>query len=165
MLVRWATIEDAADLAEVHVTTWQKGYAGILPDDFLEGLDRETRARWWRDFIERGADVHVAVDSRVIGFCHADSSSDAGWGEVFAIYVHPDHWGEGHGFDLLKAGESSLVAKGHDRALLWVLAGNERGRRFYERQGWQLGKPIRVEEIGGVQVTELRYEKGLSAAL
>jgi hypothetical protein len=26
-----------------------------------------------------------------------------------------------------------------------------------------LGKPIRVEAIGGVQVTELRYEKSLTA--
>lgn len=161
-MIRYATVDDAAALADVHVATWQTAYAGIFPADYLAGLDRESRARWWHRFIERGAQVHVAVDGKVVGFCHADSSDEKGWGEIYAIYVHPDHWEEGHGFQLLAAGESRLRNSGHDRALLWVLEGNERGRRFYERNGWAPGKPIRVEEIGGVQVTELRYEKDLT---
>ena len=163
-VVRRAIVDDATDLAEVHVTTWRQAYAGILSDEFLAGLDAESRARWWRQLIGRGAEVHVADVGRVVGFCHADSSDGVGWGEVFAIYVHPAHWGAGHGCALLRAGEETLMAKGHERALLWVLEANERGRRFYERQGWSLGKPIRVEDIGGVQVTELRYEKVLTAA-
>lgn len=162
-MLRWATVDDAEDLADVHVTTWQRAYAGMFPDEYLAGLDREARTGWWRRFIEDGAKVHVADDGDVVGFCHADSSDEEGWGEIFAIYVHPDHWGDGHGHELLVAGESTLVTKGHDRALLWVLEHNHRGRRFYVRHGWDVGKPIRVEEIGGVQVTELRYEKDLRA--
>lgn len=161
-MIRYATPGDAETLADVHVATWQTAYAGIFPDEYLATLDQESRARWWRQFIQRGAEVHVAVEGRVIGFCHADSSDEKGWGEIYAIYVHPDHWDEGHGFQLLSAGESTLRDRGHDRALLWVLESNERGRRFYERNGWAPGKPIRVEEIGGVQVTELRYEKDLT---
>jgi GNAT superfamily N-acetyltransferase len=163
-VLRWAVPDDAADLADVHVTTWQEAYRGIFPDEFLSGLNRERRARWWADFITNGARVHVAeADGSVVGFCHATDSDDAGWGEVFAIYVHPDHWGVGHGHSLLSVGEMTLAEAGHTRALLWVIEDNRRGRRFYERQGWAVGKPFRVEEIGGVQVTELRYEKDLSA--
>lgn len=162
-MVRWATPDDAAELADVHVTTWQKAYAGIFPEAYLDRLDRDARIRWWYRFIQEGARVHVAEDDRVVGFCHAGGSDDDGWGEVFALYVHPLYWGAGHGFELLDAGESTLISMGHDKALLWVLEANERGRRFYERQGWEVGKPIRVEEIGGKQVTELRYEKALRA--
>lgn len=160
-MVRLASIRDVEALAEIHVRSWQAAYAGIFPEEFLDGLDRERRARWWRRFISDGATVHVSEADGVVGFCTAGDSDEDGWGEVFAIYVHPEHWGEGHGRELLMAGESGLAAIGHERALLWVLEANSRGRRFYERQGWTVGRPIRVEEIGGIQVTELRYEKRL----
>lgn len=163
-MLRWAVPDDAASLADVHVTTWQEAYHGILPEVYLSGLDRTARARWWSHFITEGARVHVAeVGGAPVGFCHAGDSIDDGWGEVFAIYVHPSHWGEGHGKELLDAAELQLAGDGHARAHLWVLELNNRGRSFYERQGWQLGKPFRVEEIGGAQVTELRYEKNLPA--
>lgn len=162
-MVRLATVEDAEALADVHVTSWQKAYAGIFPDDYLSNLDRRVRAQWWQRFIGNGARVHVAESDGVVGFCHADDSDDEGWGEIYSIYVHPDNWGDGYGRELLVAGESTLIGKGHNRALLWVLQRNERGRRFYERQSWAVGKPIRVEEIGGTQVTEVRYEKDLTA--
>lgn len=160
-MVRLATIGDAEALAETHVRSWQAAYAGIFPEEFLDGLDRGRRARWWRRFIGEGATVHVSEADGVVGFCTAGDSDEDGWGEIFAIYVHPEHWGEGHGRELLMAGESGLAASGHDRALLWVVEANSRGRRFYERQGWTVGRPIRVEDIGGIQVTELRYEKRL----
>ncbi len=156
--IRWARAEDAADLADVHIETWQVAYEGILPGPFLLGLDRERRRAWWRRTLGEGARVHVAGDDGVIGFCHAGASHDAGWGEVFAIYVHPSHWGTGVGRDLLGAAEEQLRDDGFERALLWVLEQNVRGCRFYERQGWTRGKPVRIEEIGGAQVTELRYE-------
>ncbi|HUG31345.1 MAG TPA: GNAT family N-acetyltransferase [Acidimicrobiia bacterium] len=161
-MLRWATPDDADELADVHVSTWQRAYETIFTSAFLDGLDRRSRSSWWRRFIENGARVRVSGTDRVVGFCHAGSSDDQGWGEVFAIYVHPEHWGDGHGYALLRSGEATLVSLGHQRGLLWVLEGNDRGRRFYERQGWSVGKPIRIEEIGGLQVTELRYEKDLS---
>jgi hypothetical protein len=55
-----------------------------------------------------------------------------------------------------------MVEAGYWRGLLWVLQGNNRARAFYERQGWALGKPIRIEAIGGTDVTEVRYEKALT---
>jgi GNAT superfamily N-acetyltransferase len=82
-------------------------------------------------------------------------------GEVYAIYVDPHRWGEGIGRDLLAAGEQALIDDGHWQALLWVLDGNTRARAFYERQGWAQGKPIRIENIGGTDVNEVRYEKPL----
>lgn len=160
--MRRAVVADAAALALVHVRTWQTAYQGLFPSEFLGSMQVESRVRWWERFIEGGAEVHVSeADREVIGFCSVGSADDDGWGEVFAIYVHPDHWGEAHGHRLLGAAESSLRDAGFERALLWVLEANVRGRDFYERQGWKRGKPIRIEEIGGVQVTEVRYETDL----
>lgn len=156
-MTRWALPADAGALADVHVEAWRKAYEGILPEEYLAGLDREARVRFWGRKLQEGERVNVCGNP-VIGFCLAGDSDEEGWGEVFAIYVHPDHWGEGVGARLLQAGERQLREADHERALLWVLRDNQRARHFYERQGWKTGKPIRLEEIGGIQFTEVRYE-------
>lgn len=153
---------DADRLARIHIETWQVAYRGILADEYLDSLQVGPRIRWWERFITNGTTVHVAEsDQNVVGFCSVGASGDRGWGEVFAIYVHPSRWDEGHGRRLIEAGEDALREEGFARALLWVLEGNHRARSFYERQGWSLGRPFRVEEIGGVQVGEVRYETWL----
>jgi GNAT superfamily N-acetyltransferase len=151
-------------LASLHIAAWQHAYRDQFSEEFLDGLDMEIRTAWFSRQIKTGSRVLVAEDDdQLAGFCFFGESSDAGWGEVFAIYVHPDRWGEGHGYELLRAGERGLESSGFARALLWVLSGNTRARTFYERQEWTLGKPIRLEEIGGIQVTEVRYERILQS--
>ena len=45
--VRWGRAGDAEALAEIHVRGWQEGYAGLLPQDLLDGLRPSDRlARW-----------------------------------------------------------------------------------------------------------------------
>lgn len=163
MTVRAPRPRDAPGLAAVHIETWQHAYDGIFPEDFLQNLDREGRRSWFESRIERnGGDLLVSDDGDgPVGFCLFGHSGDQGWGEVYAIYVHPDHWGEGHGAALLSAAEEALSQSGFQRALLWVLEQNRQARGFYEKRGWVLGRPIRIEEIGDTQVTEVRYERSL----
>jgi GNAT superfamily N-acetyltransferase len=165
-VIRPAKASDAHGLASLHIVAWQYAYRDQFSEEFLDGLDIETRTAWFTRQIESGSHVLVAeADDEPAGFSFFGESNDIGWGEVFAIYVHPDSWGDGHGYELLRASEKGLESAGFARALLWVLAGNTRARSFYERQGWALGKPIRLEEIGGIQVTEVRYERILQSGL
>lgn len=158
-MIRRGVPGDEEDLADVHITSWQVAYADIFPKGFLEDLDRVRRRDWWRDFLARDEWVAVATTDRVVGFCTANlSRDDDTWGEIPSIYVHPDRWGEGHGRLLIRAGEDRLRWLGVRRAMLWVLEANHRARSFYEREGWTLGGPIRLEDIGGYQVGEVRYE-------
>jgi ribosomal protein S18 acetylase RimI-like enzyme len=88
-------------------------------------------------------------------------------GEVYAIYVDPPWWGRRIGTDLVRAGMEMLRADGFDRATLWVLDGNERTHRFYERHGWRQDDERRIDEIRNahpdvgdavsVEVVERRY--------
>lgn len=152
-------------LARIHIQAWRQAYSHVFPEEFLAGLDLDRREQWFDAQIGKGEGLIVAdAGSGPAGFCFFGDSSDEGWGEIFAIYVHPDHWGRGHGHRLLASAERGLGELAHRRALLWVLDRNERARNFYERQGWTLGKPIRIEEIGGTQVTEVRYERLLSSS-
>jgi ribosomal protein S18 acetylase RimI-like enzyme len=163
-LIREAQIEDARGVAQVNVASWQAAYPGLIDQTFLDSLDVDGRTESWQRILhQRRGRVLVAEDEgSVIGFCAVGPAIDDDWGEVFAIYVDPQHWGHGVGRDLLVAAEHSLAEAGFPRALLWVLEGNDRARVFYERQGWAPGKPIRIEAIGGSDVTEVRYEKALT---
>ena len=165
MGVRKATPGDATAIADAHISGWQVAYRGILPDELLDGMDRVRRATWWKRHIGE-ASTHTLVatlDDLVIGFADFGPSRDSSedWAELYAIYVHPDHWGAGHGRELILATELATLAFG--KAHLWVLDKNSRARAWYERQGWTLGEETLHDEIGGVPVTEVRYNRTLRA--
>jgi len=150
-------------VARVLEANWQRAYAGLIDQAFLDSMDVESRTESWSRILRqtRGR-VLVAEDDGVIaGFCAVGPSIEEDWGEVYAIYLDPDRWGQGVGRALLAAGERALLDDGQWQALLWVLDRNVRAREFYERQGWVPGKPIRIENIGGADVNEARYEKVL----
>jgi GNAT superfamily N-acetyltransferase len=151
-------------LARVNVVSWQAAYPGLIDQTFLDSLDVAGRTQSWQRILHQSQGQVLVADEGgvVVGFCAVGPSIEDDWGEVFAIYLHPEQWGHGVGRDLLAAGEQALARAGFWQALLWVLEGNARARAFYERQGWERGKPIRIEAIGGVEVTEVRYEKALT---
>jgi GNAT superfamily N-acetyltransferase len=148
----------------VQVASWQAAYPGLIDQGFLDSLDVDDRTRSWDRILHQTRGKVLLTDERgvVLGFCAVGPAIEDDWGEIFAIYLDPARWGSGLGRELLAAGEGALADAGHRRALLWVLDGNTRARAFYERQGWSLGKPLRIEAIGGADVTEARYEKPLT---
>ena len=76
--------------------------------------------------------------------------------ELWAIYVDPQRWGIGIGRLLMATARDRLYQDGAREALLWVLAGNNRARRFYQLDGWNCDGFRRTEVIGGVTTEELR---------
>ena len=42
------TVDDADEVGTVHVEVWRQTYAGIMPADYLAGLDPRSRAASWR---------------------------------------------------------------------------------------------------------------------
>jgi hypothetical protein len=42
-----------------------------------------------------------------------------------------------------------------------VLRGNDRGRRFYERQGWRADGAAMEKSVRGAVLDEVRYRRGL----
>ncbi|SFE01122.1 Acetyltransferase (GNAT) family protein [Actinacidiphila alni] len=50
---------------------------------------------------------------------------------------------------------------GHGRLLLWVLADNARGRRFYARAGFAPDGAETVHECDGVPLREVRYARAV----
>ena len=170
--IRQPVVEDAPSLGAVHVRAWQHAYrGGLMPDEYLEGLSEEERAERWAEGLQRPPRPRyarfVAEDESgtVVGFITvgpADDNPDSLQGEVFALNVEPECWGQGYGRALLDAGVAALAEAGFTEATLSVHPGNRRAREFYERAGWISDGAEREQEIWGVQVPEVRYRLSLA---
>jgi ribosomal protein S18 acetylase RimI-like enzyme len=170
LAVREATVEDASAIAEVHVRSWNWAYAGLIPDDQLSELTVELRKARWRSLLERprqpfGAFAATA-DDRVAGFatCGGSRDQDTGpeVGELYAVYLAPEYAGLGLGRRLMDASSAFMTEAGFRRAVLWVLAGNDRARGFYSALGWEPDGATSTECEGLIRnVPIVRYARDL----
>jgi GNAT superfamily N-acetyltransferase len=165
MLLRRAEPEDAMAVAGVHVRSWQVGYRGLLPEEYLDGLRPEEWALRY-DFASTDPlkpKTIVAIEEGVVlGFATTMPSRDADLpehGELCALYVDPEYWGRGFGVELMVAARAQMREMGFDRGVLWALEGNERAERFYRRDGWMPDGRCKTDFMHGVQVNEVRYRR------
>ncbi|MCI3271211.1 GNAT family N-acetyltransferase [Streptomyces cylindrosporus] len=164
------TLEDCDRVAEIRVGGWRSAYRGLIPQPYLDSMSvREDAERRRTRLLEGSAGVVNVVaerDGEVIGWaCHGpyrDGEVPAGGVELYAIYVDPQRYGAGVGRQLIEESVRRCTAAGHTRMYLWVLEGNARARRFYERSGFRPDGAAEPFEVDGVQVPEVRYVKELS---
>ena len=152
MTIRPAVRADADAMARMH---WLSANTAYGRDDPLE----RRLAVAYRIFDEEETRPYLAEDDSgaVIGVL------TLGDDELYAIYVHPEHWGTGVGQALLERAEIEL-AKTCTEATLTCMVGNARARRFYERNGWQLGETLVEPHFGGEPTEVCRYSKRLSSS-
>jgi ribosomal protein S18 acetylase RimI-like enzyme len=167
LFVRHALLDDAEGIARAHTISWQSAYRGILSDEYLDGLRWETRYEMWSGRISNVSPttnnlfVATSADGTVLGFASIGEVRDEDlisqkFYETYAIYVVPESWGLGVGKALMDVALAS-VPTGTSGVSLWVLTDNERGRSFYERQGFKHDGTNRIEHIGGQDLEEMRY--------
>lgn len=148
-VIRKALARDATPIAKVHVQCWREAYAGIVPQETLDAMSVDERSERWTRILKAGPDdpafaVFVAEkDGVLVGFGSVASQRDdrlakKGFkGEFTAIYLLASCHGCGIGQRLMDAMRRHLISAGIEAASLWVLEGNGRARRFYEKMGGQ----------------------------
>jgi GNAT superfamily N-acetyltransferase len=170
LTTRLATPEDATAIAVAHVRAWQVAYEGIVPASYLLGIDVDERTKTWESILSgevavegmrAPTDVVAVKDGRVVGFANVGpfrrAPSDATAGEIWAIYVHPDHWGTGAGAALMQEAVAEFARQTVTRGYLWVLEDNALARAFYERFGWRANDAFETLEIDAEELREIRY--------
>lgn len=164
LLIQPARSENSRAIAEVHVESWQQAYKGLLSARYLAALSVPEREAIWRGMAERDpAHLLLAhVNGRVVGFVAFGASRDedapAQCAEIMAIYVKPDAWSTGAGRELWRSALRRIVEEGYRTVSLWVIAGNARAIRFYEKAGF-VAEPAsrKTFEIDGAAIDEVRY--------
>ncbi len=136
--IRRGVAEDAEAMGPLHVDVWEDAYTGLVPQSILDGRREDVAARIerWRDIFGQEKPTWVAEDADgLAGFSGAGPARDNDVDlelELYALYVRASYYGTGVGYALFEQ------AVGDAACYLWVLAGNERAIRFYERQGFRL---------------------------
>lgn len=136
--IRPAQPADAEPIEVVRVATWKVAYRGVLPDARLDamGVSPEIVERRAKQLASGEVAGFVAVrDGEVRGFTMYGPSRDEDipGTEVYAIYVHAEEFSTGMGRALMAGTLEALTGR---QVGLWVLADNQRARRFYERSGF-----------------------------
>lgn len=164
MQIQPATSEDCRSIAEVHVESWQHAYRSILPEQYLASLSVVEREAMWHRMVERQlSHLRLARNAgEVVGFVAFGPSRDEGapsdQAEVWALYVKAGFLSTGVGRLLWLSALQQILADGYKSVGLWVIAGNERAIRFYERAGFLAEPGSRKSfELGGASLEELRY--------
>ncbi len=155
MLLRHARLADADAIARVHVASWHHAYRELIPADRLRTFTVERRTQAWRHNLSgRGPGRTIVAEAAdgVVGFASTGPSrGERGWGEIWALYVHPLAWGTGVGSALFADAMGYLAELGYARTLIWILDGNQRAIDFYAGNGFALDG-TRVVEDGYPQV-------------
>ena len=142
--LRRATSDDAERVAEVYVSSWNEGFAHLMPP---RALDREQVARWELDLATERLSWWLAEsNTSVIGFAGSGPSRepiDPELGELDTIAVAPRAWRRGVGRRLMDVAVGDLVDAGYRQAILWTLADYPPGMEFYEATGWRASGEVR----------------------
>src|SRR2546423_15034064 len=104
MIIRQATLEDAAGIARVHVDTWRTTYRGIVPEEYLANMSYEESEKRRADRLsdsEGKTCIYVAEDAagHIAGFVcgGADPGNDPVYkSELYAIYILAGYHGQGN---------------------------------------------------------------------
>jgi GNAT superfamily N-acetyltransferase len=165
--IRALTEADIDAVAEVTVRAWRSAYAGIIPPGVLAALDPAEFAAGRRSRPPGpGESTRVATeDGQVIGFARygplrvKPGEIDLARGELYAIYIDPDHHGAGTGRALITAAKDGLKRAGYADMLLWVFEENHHARGFYQHMGLAAdGERHFYTPVGStVELPEVRY--------
>ncbi|MFK0235681.1 GNAT family N-acetyltransferase [Streptomyces vinaceus] len=162
---------DIDAVSALRVRGWQVAYAGLVPQDHLDGMSAEEDARRRRAGFasSRGALwnlVAVDEDDVPVGWVcfgpYRGETDAAAPGEVYALYVEPALMGRGIGRALLQAVHQHTEARRFATLQLWVLRDNARARRFYAAAGYAADGAIESDLYGETAVQEVRYRRSMA---
>ena len=161
--VRAARQDDSADVARVQAAAWRSAYGDVLPPELLSAVSGQDSVATWQAAIERPPSPRhrllVALEgTAVAGFASVVPASDADLDpgedlEIQALYVMPEHAGQGHGSRLVNAIGDLATEDGVGLVIAWVSEQEAGLERLLTGAGWAAdGAARRLDWRGDGQV-------------
>jgi len=139
--LRPARNDDADALAAIHEAAWRTTYRGIIDGVELERMISRRGPKWWRTALSRGVRIQIlSVSGEPAGYATFGRSRMRELpfeGEIYELYIRPDHQGLGFGTELFHATRSALARLHLDGLAIRVLSDNTDALRFYRQRGGQ----------------------------
>lgn len=168
--VRKALPEDAAEMANVHISSWREAYTELMPPKLIADLPLQFKRRYqlWQAITPLAEQVTLVAEHRpsngptqVVGLVNGSTARDEvpslaqhNYCELYCLYLLEAFHQQQVGYRLMQEFARASLAMGYDAGYVWVLEGNP-AQGFYERTGAVLTGAEKVEEMGGRQLKEL----------
>ena len=156
MEFRKAELQDAKELAYVHVNSWRTTYQGIVSEEYLQSLSLEKREEKWVQILSGSHHTYVCVmkDGEMAGFVSFGKERTGVYeGELYAIYLLKEHQGKGIGKELFRIATRGLKKCGYNTMWIWVLKENPSKHFYYtynpvmiKEEILEIGKESHLEE-------------------
>jgi RimJ/RimL family protein N-acetyltransferase len=157
-VLRPMTLEDVVDVLDVQEPGAVRSLADVFAQDQYPFPRVAIAEQWHRELTDPGIACYVVVAAgSVAGF--AATRGD----EFLHFGIATEHWGSGLATSAHDAVLTRLRSDGHDRTWLKVFTGNSRGRRFYEKLGWESAGE-RMRSAFPPYPELLRYERAVESA-
>tara|TARA_B100000508_G_scaffold137542_2_gene132264 strand:+ start:658 stop:1200 length:543 start_codon:yes stop_codon:yes gene_type:complete len=163
-----ATSAHVPDLARIHLASKLPAEKGIVDPEYLASFSQEIYEEKWTRFLQaEDAQQYMLFDEGVaVGLISFGKLRTAPSGtskirplyssEIYAIYIHPDHFQKGYGKALFKKAVQKLREEKHKSLCLWALEKNKNAGAFYSQlKGERVGK--QQVQMGRYKVTEACY--------
>ena len=164
-MIREATVNDSARIAEIDVLSSRFAYQNIVSDECLyRDLTVESRIPVYKRWItENRFGIYVYEDSETgiikgmmgLGMCEDEDKKGAF--ELHFLYVDPDDLRMGIGSEMLRFFEQKGKERGCPEFVVWVLEENKMGRNFYEKNSYRIDGKEKIFKRWNKR--EIRYTK------
>lgn len=142
VLIRRAERTDIEAMAKVVSDSWKAAYSNLISEDDMKLF---ANIVWREELFKAGFDVgkpiYVLLCGDIInGVCSVEKYKNEDFtdsAEIEQFYLAPASIGKGLGSMLMKFILNELAEKGFKYAVLFVMEGNQRAIRFYERNGFK----------------------------
>ena len=141
-MIRSAILDDAPRIAEIKICGWRYAYRDILSDYELFAKRQIVKTL---DHIEAkirdGSTILINEEEGIIkgfawyGLTNEYETKEAI--EIYSIYVQPEFTRKNVGTELLQAIENEARRYEKEHIVIWVLKKNDKGIRFYRKNGYQ----------------------------
>lgn len=123
-------------IKELYYQTWTFSYADLVPQDFLNQLDKSI---WHPEKRWNNTLIAVTPDNQIISVCSygpARKKQYIGYGEIYSLYILPHYQHLGIGQKLFQS-VLTILEQEYKKIYLIVLKNNLAAQGFYEKFDFQ----------------------------
>ena len=167
IIIRKARLEDAERYVDLNNLVWRDAYKHIFPEEvFIEKENmKDIKMAQFCEYVESEENiVYVAEKAgELVGLMLAGTSSfypyyaELGYADLMAIYVHPNHQGQGIASKLKIVFDEWLKEKNKTKFVIGVLKDNLKARAVYEKWGGKLDTREEPFKMFGKDYSEVFY--------
>jgi len=155
IVIRLATSNDALDMAEVHMRSWEAAYKNIIPTEFI--LEKNAgRPALWETILakENNTQYIIEKNGKTVGMLGAgisrDDDVDDDTYELMGIYLLPEYFRQGIGTQAVEFAFTKARSLDMKVMIVWLLEENVNAKRFYEKHGFTVDGITREENFGKI---------------